>query len=192
MKSKQLLLVVLFEVAGLGVASPASLIPSLNSFAACIENNRSCNESSFGKLPLYFVKNQGQVHEDVAFYVQGSNKTLFFTTQGVTFSLWAKNNDITGKEEARESWSVKLDFVGANPKCKPKGKSKQKAIFSYFRGKKGDWKTAIPTFSKLVYSDLWQGIDLVYSGTVNQLKYEFIVKPKADPKQIRLAYRGAK
>jgi len=50
--------------------------------------------------------------------------------------------------------------------------------------------TGVPAYGKLVYKDLWPGIDLVYSGTVNQLKYEFIVTPGSDPGQIRLAYQG--
>ncbi len=32
---------------------------------------------------------------------------------------------------------------------------------------------------------------MVYYGTVNRLKYEFIVHPGADPSKVRLAYRGA-
>lgn len=35
------------------------------------------------------------------------------------------------------------------------------------------------------------GIGLAYSGTVNRLKYEFIVQPGADPGRIQLACRGA-
>ena len=44
---------------------------------------------SFGKLPLYFVENQGQLDERVAYYIQGSDKTLYFTPDGVTFALTA-------------------------------------------------------------------------------------------------------
>ena len=43
----------------------------------------------------------------------------------------------------------------------------------------------------MVYRDLWPGIDLVYAGTVNRMKYTFVVKPGADPNQIKLAWRGA-
>ena len=149
------------------------------------EADKARIEQSFGKLPLYFIENQGQVHEDVAYYVKGADKTLYFTQKGVTFAL-------TGKEGEKEKrWVVKLEFVGAHKNVKPKGEDKQKAVFSYFKGKPKDWKTGCPTYRKLVYENLWPGIDLVYSGTVNQLKYEFLVKPGADPKQIRLAYRGA-
>lgn len=37
---------------------------------------------------------------------------------------------------------------------------------------------------------MWPGIDLIYRGQGGQLKYEFVVKPGADPRQTRLAYRG--
>jgi len=34
---------------------------------------------SFGKLPLYFVENHGQLDERVAYYIQGSDKTIYFS-----------------------------------------------------------------------------------------------------------------
>jgi hypothetical protein len=40
-----------------------------------------------GKLPLYFVENQGQLDERVAYYIQGSDKTIYFSPGGVTFAL---------------------------------------------------------------------------------------------------------
>ena len=47
------------------------------------------------------------------------------------------------------------------------------------------------TCDSVAYRELWPGIDLVYSGTFERLKYAFEVKPGADPEQIRLAYPGA-
>lgn len=46
-------------------------------------------ERTFGQLPLYFVENQGQMDEPVAYYIQGSDKTIYFTSGGVTFVLTA-------------------------------------------------------------------------------------------------------
>jgi beta-propeller repeat-containing protein len=137
-------------------------------------------KATFGKLPIYFVENRGVYPDDVAYYIQGVDKTLFFTRDGITFRLKGKDR----------GWVVKLEFVGANPEVKPRGENKQQAVFSYFKGPKKTWKTGLRTFSKIVYHDLWPGIDLVYRGTVNQLKYEFVVKPGADPGKIRLRYRG--
>ncbi len=90
-----------------------------------------------------------------------------------------------------ESWTVKLDFLGADPDVRPAGLEKAKGVFSYFRGSEESWETGVPSYSKIIYPNLWPGIDLVYSGSVNRLKYEFVVRPGADPALIRMAYRGA-
>jgi len=142
--------------------------------------NSSLLETSFGKLRLYFVENRGVYPDEVKYYIQGADKTLFFTKTGITFRLKGKDR----------SWVVKVEFVDANPDVSPEGQDKQQAVFSYFKGQEKNWKTGLPTFSKVVYEDLWPGIDLIYKGTVNQLKYEFIVKPGADPAKIRVRYQG--
>jgi len=147
-------------------------------------NKEACTTRTFSNLPLYFIENQGQLDEQVDYYLKGADKTLYFTSEGITFLLKGE----FGGEIQR--WVVKLDFVGAN--CvTPRGAEKQEAVFSYFKGRREDWHTGIPTYSKLVYKDLWPGIDLVYSGTVNELKYEFIVQPGTDPQAIAFAFRGA-
>jgi len=137
-------------------------------------------KASFSKLPIYFVENRGVYPDEIAYYVQGADKTLFFTKEGITFRLKGKD----------KGWVVKLEFVGANPDVLPRGEDKQQAVFSYFKGPEKDWKTGLKTYAKVVYEDLWPGIDLVYKGNVNELKYEFAVAPGADPGQIRLRYRG--
>ena len=168
---------------------------------------------TFGKLPLYFIENQGQFDPRVAYYIQGGDKSIYFTGRGVTFAL---TDALTGagdeepssealvhpvsyrgtggaKESQREAerWVVKLDFVDANPKVRPVGQEPTAALISYFKGPREEWTTGLPTYASLVYRDLWPGIDLVYTGTGSRLKYTFLVHPGADPNQIKLAYRGA-
>lgn len=91
-------------------------------------------QAAFGKLPLYFIENQGQLDEQVAYYVQGRDTTLYFTPQGLTFTLSSsaplpqgqrKSSGATlqpvalslqpHQDRARQRWVIKLDFVGANP-----------------------------------------------------------------------------
>ncbi|MBN2491955.1 MAG: hypothetical protein JXQ29_14000, partial [Planctomycetes bacterium] len=143
--------------------------------------NPALLEATFGKLPLYFIENRGVFPADVAYYLQGSDKTLFFTKDGITFRLRGGDRD----------WVVKLEFLGANPDAMPRGADRQQAVFSYFKGPEKDWKTGLKTFSKVIYRDLWPGIDLVYQAGLGALKYEFQVAPGADPAQIQLRYRGA-
>jgi len=148
---------------------------------AGMTETQTVSTASLNRLPLYFVENRGVYPDEVRFYIQGADKTLFFTDQGVTVSFRNKER----------GWAVKLAFVGADRNARPVGLERQKAIFSYFQGPQEDWKAGLPSFSKIVYRDLWPGVDLVYNGTVNQLKYEFVVAQGADPSRIRLQYRGA-
>jgi len=136
---------------------------------------------TFSNLPIHFIENRGIFPDPVAYYVQGADKTLFLTRQGVTIRL----------NGAAQRWAVKLDFVDANPDAGPRGEDRRKAVFSYFKGRERDWKTGLRTYAKVVYKRLWPGVDLVYRGTVNRLKYEFVVSPGADPGRIRLRYQGA-
>jgi hypothetical protein len=162
---------------------------------------------AFATLPLYFVENQGHVDARVAYYVHGRDTTFYFTSEGVTIALtgaaavpqrgtsmsrseWAFA-PITDREEARRRWAVKLDFVGANPKVRVDAHDQTSAVVSYFKGPREQWKTGLKTYGRLVYRDVWPGIDAIFTGTATRLKYAFLIHPGADPERIRLAYRGA-
>ncbi|MBI3911127.1 MAG: SBBP repeat-containing protein [Armatimonadetes bacterium] len=165
-------------------------------------------QAAFGRMPLAFIENRGQLDPRVAYYVQGRDKRLYFTAAGVTFALSGPEREAgrkggrgretafppTGtasRQPARQRWVVKLDFVGANRYVRPRGEVPTPTCVSYFKGPRSAWQTGLPTFSQVAYRNLWPGIDLAYQGTVNRLKYEFVVRPGADPRRIRLAYRGA-
>jgi len=155
--------------------------------------------------PIYFIPAEERNDGDSGFVVQGKDKALYFGPEGVTFSLNFRTENSANSEgtagngdepkfkepDASGRWNVKLEFVNSNPQARPVGEEKAGAVVSYFKGQPEEWKTGLPTFSRIVYRDLWPGIDLAYYGTVNQLKYEFVVRPGADPAKIRLTYRGA-
>jgi hypothetical protein len=163
---------------------------------------------TFGGLPLLFIRNQGQMDSHVAYYLQGQDTSVYFASDGLTFALSApvtdtqpsdlsdallnaKNpKDLEKPAVKTGRWVLKLDFLGANPGVLPYGEEQAETVVSYFNGSPEQWHTGLPTYHRLVYPDLWPGIDLAYSGSGDRLKYEFIVRPGADPGQIRLAYRG--
>jgi hypothetical protein len=192
-------------LAGIQPAQAAVSAPALVQAAG--SENQAVLAQDFGKMPLLFIQNQGQTDQQVAFYLQGQDSTIYFTSSGLTFALSEALAD-TGTTDASLSsdadpkrqrtspaesrrWALKLDFVGANPGVIPQGEEKAEAIVSYFTGSQDQWHTGLPTFQRLVYHNLWPGIDLIYFGSGSQLKYEFLVEPGADPADIRLAYRGA-
>lgn len=134
-------------------------------------------------LPPLFVENRGQVDRRASFYFQGREAGVFFTRRGLALSL------IDPQQKHR--FGLRLDFLGVGAGVRPVGEARTHAIFSYFQGRRADWKTGVPTFSMVAYRNLWPGIDLLYSGQGSKLKYSFLVRPGADPAKIRLGWRGA-
>jgi len=203
-------LIIVF-LAGSGGQAPkvqtASFQPSSIPSSAALKVDRD-----FGKMPLYFIPNQGQMDTQVAYYIQGKDKTIYFTSEGLTYVLRdnSEGEEIAGKTASvkerslidpagrelrsrrdQRRYAVKLDFVGANADVWPSGEEKTGAVISYFKGKPEEWKAGLPTYSRIVYKNLWPGIDVAYYGTVDKMKYEFVVHPGSNPSLIRLAYRGA-
>ena len=80
-------------------------------------------ESPFGQVPVHFIENRGVYPDEVAYYVPGADKTLFFTKEGITFHLRGKHR----------GWVVKQDFVDADSDVVPRGEDRRQAVFSYFR-----------------------------------------------------------
>jgi len=146
--------------------------------------------AGFGQLPLQFIPNRGQTAPAVAFYTTGRDRIVFFATEGLTVALVG---DIPGGDRTGSArrWAVKLDFVESASGAKPVGLERSGAVVSYFTGRAGDRAAGLAAYEKIVYRDLWPGIDLIYSGGPNSIKSEFIVRPGADPSRIALRCRGA-
>ncbi len=140
-------------------------------------------QAALGGLPPLFVKNRGQVDHRADYYVQGHDSAVFFTRRGLALSLL--------DPKQKHPVGLRLDFLGVGAGVRPVGQARTHAVTSYFKGKPADWKTNVPTYSNVAYHDLWPGIDLVYKGKGSQLEYSFLVKPGADPRDIRLGWRGA-
>ena len=88
---------------------------------------------------------------------------------------------------------IQIVLLNANPSATLSGTDPLPGRVNYFRGNDpAQWRRNIPTFAKVRSDQVYPGIDLVYYGTSqDQLEYDFIVAPGADPGQIALAVEGA-
>jgi hypothetical protein len=85
-----------------------------------------------------------------------------------------------------------MKLEGANPSSAIDGTEQLPGIVNYFIGNDPDkWRTKIPTYAKVHYTEAYPGIDLAYYGNQGKLEYDFIVAPGADPSQIKLAFDGS-
>lgn len=145
--------------------------------------------AGLGTLSLSFIENRGQLDEEVAYYTQGRDTSVYFRPGGVSFAPASGNGASSGPAAAPRAAALHVDFVGARP-VSPVGERRAPGVVSSFLGPRQQWKTGLATYAKVVYRDLWPGVDAIYGGTERQLKYSFVVHPGADAAQIRLAYRG--
>ena len=86
---------------------------------------------------------------------------------------------------------MRMKLVGANPPKLIKGLELLPGKSNYIRGNDSSrWRTNVPTYGTVQYTDIYPGIDLFYHGNQHQLEYDFVVAPGADPKVIRLDFEG--
>jgi hypothetical protein len=85
-----------------------------------------------------------------------------------------------------------MQFVGSNHAAQVVGQDELPGKVNYYLGKDtSTWHTNIPTFARVEYQNVYPGIDLAYYGKQQQLEYDFIVAPGADPRAITLGFTGA-
>ncbi|MHA1907980.1 MAG: DUF7948 domain-containing protein, partial [Candidatus Thorarchaeota archaeon] len=84
--------------------------------------------------------------------------------------------------------SVKLDFPGSR-QVLPVGEKPTGSVTNYLLGNNPSlWQTGLQDFAVLRYIDIYPGIDLLYRLSDNDLKYEFVISPGANPDLIQMRY----
>jgi len=162
--------------------------------------------NSYGRLPLYFIENRGQVDGQVRFFEKGSGHSTFFTSDGVVLSLTKRENasnktsfdglikGITGGGPLKVTTeAVSLSFVGANEKARIVAGKKQGGHVNYFVGNdKTKWHSNIPTYGTVTYKDVYRNIDIQFYGNNKNMEHDVIVRPGGDISEAVFAYRGIK
>ncbi len=137
-------------------------------------------DPDFGKIPLYFIPNQGQVDGKARFYAKTPRYTLWMTKEGLVF-------DSMRKGERNVSRFI---FLGSNkyPGMVPIEMTQHKV--NYYKGEDSSkWQAGIRTSKAVLYKNLYRDIDLKVYGIETQVEYDWIVKPGADPKDITFKYQ---
>lgn len=81
-----------------------------------------------------------------------------------------------------------ISFDGAE-RATPKGVEAQQSETNYLLGSNPAlWRTHVSNYGRVVYSGLYRGIDAVFYGNGTHLEHDFIVKPGADYRQIRMHF----
>lgn len=141
--------------------------------------------ADFGHVPLSFEANEGQTAPQVQFLSRGPGYTLFLTPTKAVLSLQQR---VTDPKKKPVTNVLPMELMGANSEAKVEGRDELPGKSNYFIGNDPkNWHVDVPTFAKVNYQSVYEGVDLVYYGNQRQLEYDFIVAPNADASQIRWA-----
>ena len=158
--------------------------------------------AAYSRLPLSFEANVGQTDASVKFLSHSSGVSLFLTPTEAVLALSkleGKPLDVSHphafKSQPRANTStsvVRMQLKGANRQPQVTGLEPLEGLVNYFLGNDPkQWHTNIPTYAKVQYQQVYPGVDMVYYGSNQQLEYDFVVAPGADPNIIQLAFDGA-
>jgi hypothetical protein len=109
--------------------------------------------------------------------------TLFGRVNGGTVTFLPAAMDIKISGVPRD---IVVSFAGAE-RAIPRGEELQQSETNYLLGNDPEkWRIHVANYSKVVYSDLYRGIDAIFYGNGDHLEHDFVVKPGADYRQIRM------
>ncbi len=191
----------------------SSGIIAVDAFYTTSAVNQSSSESNTALLPnltgmpLQFVPNVGQTDEEVLFHTVGAGSTTFFTDDEVVIVL-PNSNEASSEEiipwkanmqeflekqaEAAPPSVTRLRFEGINSSSSLEGLAQLPGKVNYLFGDNpANWQTNLPTFSAIVYQDLYPGVDLYYAGSDGLLTPTYSIDAGADISQIRWRYAEA-
>ncbi|MDH3879268.1 MAG: SBBP repeat-containing protein, partial [Desulfobacterales bacterium] len=186
MKITRILSILLFSIFLIKNTSEAK-VNGLNSESESgIESGKTEIIQKYNKLPLYFIKNNGQLDANIKYYERGGGHSTFFTKDSIYFSLISDRRQ--GKFE-----HVQLKPVGLNRDVEIVAEHKQKGKVNYLKGQdRSKWKTGIPLYGSVLYKNIYKNIDMRFYGNQGKLEYDIIVKPGAETETVRLKYERVK
>ncbi len=131
--------------------------------------------------PLAFEANVGQTDARVDFLARGSGYSVFLSDGDAVLAL----------QEGDGGHAIHLDLVGGDSDAAVSGEDLLGSYSNYLIGSDSDaWQSSVENHAAVVYSDVYNGIDVRYYGNQRQFEYDFIVAAGADTSQIQLAFDG--
>lgn len=153
---------------------------------------------------LRFVQNKGQWTTDVDFQAQVPGGRIGISNSGFSVLLLDQEqlehqhiashgavNESNGQTEPINGHYFRINFLGSNRQATPKAQMPLEGHYNYFLGSDSlQWATHAIAFATIQYENVYEGIDLRVSSVGSNLKYDFVVKPGADPSLIKIEYDG--
>ena len=154
-------------------------------------------------LGYKFIENKNQWPSQVRYKADLNSGYLFIENNGFVFNLYdahsvnkyiknhhLKENNFHKKELDWHSYTI--NFRGRNSTCSIDGSHETPEYYNFFLGNDpSKWGEKAKAYTQIKYNNLYDNIDLRMYSKLFNLKYDFIIKPGAKLKAIKLDYTGA-
>ncbi|MBI1835853.1 MAG: PKD domain-containing protein [Flavobacteriia bacterium] len=169
------------------------------------KQNLNTVQKKFELNHSYFVENIGQdtllLNSPILYTARMGELTVYFTQKGFVF----EKRDYGDKEEQHErkekiekgekvefysSEFLYVDFANADPSILCLGEKKETFYYSYENSLHKFKSDKATCFRKILYQNVYAGIDFEFTINDDGIKYTILLKPGADPSKIKLEYRG--
>lgn len=135
-----------------------------------------------------FEANQGQTDPAVEFVSRGPGHAVFLAGTETVFVLAGEQ----AGDRAASGEAVRMRLTGANDDPEVEASDVLPGLTNYFLGNNpAAWVTGVRSYGRVRYSEVYPGIDVVYYGNADDdLEYDFVVSPGADPRVIGIDVDG--
>ena len=135
-----------------------------------------------GRLPLAFEADRTRSDGGGTFLSRGPGYLLRLSPSGA--ELWSGSGG--GKNAVRR---LGMQFRGSKPNPEMRGGGELNGRVNYFYGRDPEnWATGRSLYQRVEYQNVYPGVEVVFYGNPQELEFDFVVQPGADPGQIRIGF----
>lgn len=152
---------------------------------------------------LEFVPNFNQWNQSVLYAARLRGGSFFVEQEGFTVAMLSPEDlsffhqhKIDALQESLPSLrasSYHVKFLNSHGSSKIIPHNSYPHFYNYFLGAdRSKWASNVPCYASLTYEDLYDGISFVLYQSDNNIEYDVVVQPYADPSQFVMVYEGVK
>lgn len=163
------------------------------------------------QTPIGFQENKGQMCDEdgkavpyILFKAELPNLNIWITTSGLTYQFYKveeenEREEASGQVPEQERMSAewhRIDMTLKNASIKKEniitGQDITQGEVNYYLGHCPGGILNVRTYAKVTIKEVYPGIDwMLYTSSDGGIKHDFIVKPYANPDQVKLIYEGS-
>ncbi|MBS5955558.1 MAG: SBBP repeat-containing protein [Clostridiales bacterium] len=155
------------------------------------------------KLPLSFVKNNGQEDQRVYFTTDFYDRRFFYSSDRITVveletvdkpvpqSIYLSDPS-EKSDKSLNGVALELSFINPNSNLIPVGVAQLEGFHHYLRGNESSkWLSCVPHYKELLYRSVWEGVDLEVTAIKDGMKMNWLMNKSDRVSSIRLHWAGA-